>query len=87
MLRHLHRLRKNFFFYICDVITSPEKEKSSANHYCGEGAGRERCCGVEWQRQKLLLIGNVKEGGGHLAGLRQAGKGGERMERDLEEDC
>jgi hypothetical protein len=21
------------FFYICDVITSPEKEKSSANHY------------------------------------------------------
>ena len=24
---------KDFFFYICDVITSPEKEKSSANHY------------------------------------------------------
>ena len=24
---------KRFFFYICDVITSPEKEKSSANHY------------------------------------------------------
>ena len=22
-----------FFFNICDVITSPEKEKSSANHY------------------------------------------------------
>jgi len=21
------------FFFICDVITSPEKEKSSANHY------------------------------------------------------
>jgi hypothetical protein len=24
---------KDFFFYIYDVITSPEKEKSSANHY------------------------------------------------------
>jgi hypothetical protein len=24
---------KRFFFYIYDVITSPEKEKSSANHY------------------------------------------------------
>jgi hypothetical protein len=24
---------KRFFFYICDVITSPEKEKSSASHY------------------------------------------------------
>jgi len=24
---------ERFFFYICDVITSPEKEKSSANHY------------------------------------------------------
>jgi hypothetical protein len=23
-----------FFFNICDVITSPEKEKSSAIHYC-----------------------------------------------------
>jgi hypothetical protein len=25
--------KKNYFFNICDVITSPEKEKSSANHY------------------------------------------------------
>ena len=25
--------KENYFFYICDVITSPEKEKSSANHY------------------------------------------------------
>ena len=25
--------KENYFFNICDVITSPEKEKSSANHY------------------------------------------------------
>ena len=25
--------KRIFFFNICDVITSPEKEKSSANHY------------------------------------------------------
>ena len=25
--------KRNFFFNICDVITSPEKEQSSANHY------------------------------------------------------
>jgi hypothetical protein len=30
--------KENYFFNICDVITSPEKEKSSANHYlCGGG--------------------------------------------------
>jgi hypothetical protein len=26
--------KENYFFNICDVITSPEKEKSSANYYC-----------------------------------------------------
>ena len=25
--------KENYFFNICDVITSPEKEQSSANHY------------------------------------------------------
>ena len=25
--------KENYFFNICDVITSPEKEKSSVNHY------------------------------------------------------
>jgi hypothetical protein len=25
--------KRNFIFYFYDVITSPEKEKSSANHY------------------------------------------------------
>jgi len=25
--------KENYFFNICDVITSPEKGKSSANHY------------------------------------------------------
>jgi len=25
--------KEKYFFNICDVITSPEKEKSSANHY------------------------------------------------------
>jgi hypothetical protein len=25
--------KENYFFNICDVITSPEKEKISANHY------------------------------------------------------
>ena len=32
--------KENYFFNICDVITSPEKEKSSANHYCSVCA----CC-------------------------------------------
>ena len=26
--------KENYFFNICDVITSPEKDKSSANYYC-----------------------------------------------------
>jgi hypothetical protein len=29
----IHIAGERFFFNICDVITSPEKEKSSANHY------------------------------------------------------
>jgi hypothetical protein len=63
----------------------------------GAGLGEGKDVVVEWQRQKLLLIGNVKEGGGHLATskkevdtwhvcakLEREGRG---MEQDLEEDC
>ena len=41
---------KEFFFLnICDVITSPEKEQSSANHYW-EGGREERGGGTEGDR-------------------------------------
>ena len=33
---------RKIFFYICDVITSPEKEKISANHYCHTRCARFR---------------------------------------------
>jgi hypothetical protein len=32
--------KENYFFNICYVITSPEKEKSSANHYSSQSPSR-----------------------------------------------
>jgi hypothetical protein len=41
----IHIAGERFFFYICDVITSPEKEKSSANHYfCQAGTSPKSHC-------------------------------------------
>jgi hypothetical protein len=57
--------KRIFFFNICDVITSPAKEKSSANHYWeggreGRGGGTE---GDRLERGKDIESERGREGG------------------------
>ena len=35
--------KENYFFNICDVITSPEKEKGSTIHYCCTAHHEPQC--------------------------------------------